>query len=176
MKLKAFLLLAFSALLLSPAACSTDGLVGGACAEGHAYCAEVCISILDDETNCGACNQACVRNLACVAGVCGGEDGTAMLPGATGGRGGQGSGGDDMGGSGATGTGASGQGGSGGTGGNSTGGSGAMSGTGGGGGGSVCRPIQRQLPVGTVLRAVLKNNQIVLPTEMITMSVSPIVY
>ncbi len=81
-----------------PAACRSDGLIGGDCAEGYAFCDGACISVTDDETNCGGCNIPCRRNLACVDGICGGPDGMETL----GGNGGEGGSGPDGSGAGAS--------------------------------------------------------------------------
>lgn len=128
-----------------PLGCNADGLIGGECAEGYAFCDEKCISITDDEVNCGDCDVACPRNLACINAICGGPDGTVTVPG-TGGDGG-GMGGENPGtggGFGGINTGAGGPGGNDTGGGNNTGGAdtgGADtggSGGGGGGGDPVC--------------------------------------
>ena len=58
---------------VSPAGCAADGLIGGECAEGYELCDDACISITDDEANCGGCDIACPRNLACVDALCGGR-------------------------------------------------------------------------------------------------------
>ncbi len=134
------LLIAASWLFVAPLGCNADGLIGGECADGYAFCDEKCISITDDETNCGGCDIACPRNLACVDALCGGPDGDVTLPG-TGGAGDTGGMGGDTGtggGFGGINTGAGGPGGrdSGGTGGGDTGGTGGgdTGGSGGGGG------------------------------------------
>lgn len=72
---------------LAPTGCAADGLIGGECAVGYEFCADQCISITDDEANCGGCDIACPRNLACVDALCGGPDGTATVPGSGGGSG-----------------------------------------------------------------------------------------
>jgi hypothetical protein len=70
------LLLVLSSL---PGGCFKDGLIGGECRSGYAFCGGDCISIIDDEQNCGSCDNACPRSLACVDGLCGGEDGDIPL-------------------------------------------------------------------------------------------------
>ena len=140
MKKSSVVLSLVGAFMLSPLACSSDGLIGGECADGFDFCEGACISVSDDYLNCGACNKACGRNLACVDGLCGGPDGMQMRPDALGGMGGM-----SMGGEPATGGISVGAGGPGGndTGGNSSGGnSSGGNGTGGDGTGSsgMCMP------------------------------------
>lgn len=142
MKATSLILSLVGALLLSTAGCSSDGLVGGECTTGYAFCEGSCISVSDDYQNCGACNLTCGRNLACVSGICGGEDGMQMRPDETGGSGGMSVGG--MGGASTGGFGAFGAGGPGGNDGTgamgATGGSGGSGGSGGTGGGGMCLP------------------------------------
>jgi Cys-rich repeat protein len=40
------------------------------CAVGQACCSGVCVDILFDENNCGACGQACAQGESCEQGVC----------------------------------------------------------------------------------------------------------
>jgi Cys-rich repeat protein len=55
-----------------------DGLVdegcgcanGADCAAGEACCANVCVDVLFDDNNCGACGQACAQGESCERGVC----------------------------------------------------------------------------------------------------------
>lgn len=133
----------FGALFVAPMGCAADGLIGGECAEGYAFCDDECISVTDDERNCGDCDVACPRNLACIDAQCGGPTGMVTVPG-SGGEGGMGgmdpgTGGDGFGG---INVGAGGPGGRDGAGGGSTGGNGGgnTGGTGGGtgGGAPVC--------------------------------------
>lgn len=126
------LLFPFGALFVTPLGCAADGLIGGECAEGYAFCDDKCISITDDELNCGGCDIACPRNLACIDSVCGGPDGIVTVPG-TGGEDGMGGEGPETGGNGFGGinTGAGGPGGNEGTGGGDPGGTGGSD-TGGG--------------------------------------------
>lgn len=136
-------------MFVAPMGCEANGLIGGECAEGYAFCDDKCISVTDDERNCSDCDIACPRNLACIDSVCGGPSGTVTVPG-DGGEGGMGGQDPGTGGSGFGGinVGAGGPGGNDGVGGGSTGGSGGgnTGGTGGGntggtgGGAPVCEP------------------------------------
>ena len=139
MKFSSLLLLVTSTLVLSPLACASDGLIGGTCATGYEFCDGACVSVSDDEMNCGVCGEACVSDLACIEAVCGGPTGDVTVGDllGMGGLGAGGSGGENsLNGSGGTGVGGDGQGASGsggdGSGGANTGGAGASTGNGGG--------------------------------------------
>jgi hypothetical protein len=43
---------------------------GGACAEGQANCAGVCIDLCCNNAHCGACGNACTGGLTCFEGIC----------------------------------------------------------------------------------------------------------
>lgn len=133
------LLFPLGAIFIAPLGCAADGLIGGECAEGYAFCDDKCISITDDERNCGGCDIACPRNLACVDSLCGGPDGMMTVPG-TGGENGMGGEGPETGGRGFGGinTGAGGPGGNDGTGGGTNGGTGGSDTGGTGGSDPVC--------------------------------------
>lgn len=133
MRLSRLMLCVVAALGCFPAACNTDGLIGGDCDRGSAYCHGRCISIVDDEANCGACDVACRRNLACVEGLCGGPDGDITVDDLPGGNGGQGGAGPDDGSGGIT-VGAGGPGGRGGSGGTASAAGGTANAAGGGDG------------------------------------------
>jgi len=53
-----------------PAACDSDGIVGGECRSGHAVCQGECLRVVDDPNNCGSCGNRCEPGLACIAGQC----------------------------------------------------------------------------------------------------------
>ncbi len=138
MKLGKAIFLTALGLALLPMACKSDGLIGGDCADGFAYCDGVCISITDDEMNCGGCDIACRRRLACIDALCGGPDGDVTVDDLVGGNGGEGGSGDGDG-TGGINVGAGGPGGRDGTGASDASG-GRSSGTGSsqGGGGAPC--------------------------------------
>lgn len=123
--------------VLMPTACKSDGLIGGDCAKGYEFCHGSCISITDDEANCGGCDIACRRRLACVDALCGGPDGDITVDDETGGAGGVGPGGAD-GSGGIINVGAGGPGGSGGRGGGDRTGGTDGGGNGGNGGNGQC--------------------------------------
>lgn len=63
-----------------PAACGSGGVVGGDCRGGYTNCDGKCVNLQTDYRRCGSCNNECPDNLACVEGVCGGEDGGVVRP------------------------------------------------------------------------------------------------
>lgn len=147
MKFGSVLFLLGSVFAVAPLACDADGLIGGECAEGAAFCGGACISVTDDEQNCGECDNACRRRLACLDGLCGGPDGNVTVDelGGAGGEGNQGGGEPGTGGLGGINVGAGSPGGRDGTGG--LGGALGSGGTGpsggapsGGTGGTLCYP------------------------------------
>ena len=93
MKLGKIIFCLAASLAVLPVACKSDGLIGGDCADGYAFCDQACISILDDEQNCGGCDVPCRRRLACIDGICGGPDGDVTIDDPMGGNGGAGLGG-----------------------------------------------------------------------------------
>lgn len=75
MKLGRSLFLSFTLLvatMVAPGACGTDGLVGGTCKSGYAYCNGRCLNIESDALNCGRCGNRCESDVACINGYCGG--------------------------------------------------------------------------------------------------------
>jgi hypothetical protein len=63
-----------------PAACGSGGVVGGKCRTGYSNCNGQCIDLQGDYRHCGSCSNECPGELACVEGVCGGEDGGVVRP------------------------------------------------------------------------------------------------
>lgn len=135
-----FLMLA-APVALTPTACTPDGLIGGDCVDGQAFCDGRCIPVTDDELNCGDCDSPCPRGVLCVDGVCGGGaggEGGSSESGGNGGLGGDtGVGGINVG---ASGPGGRDTGGNGGGNSGSGGGGGGTSSGGTGGGSGQCLP------------------------------------
>lgn len=63
-----------------PAACGSGGVVGGKCRSGYSNCNGVCVDLQNDFESCGSCGNVCPGELACVNGLCGGEDGGVVRP------------------------------------------------------------------------------------------------
>ncbi len=40
------------------------------CGSGEDYCGGVCIDVINDESNCGYCDNTCPANMPCIAGTC----------------------------------------------------------------------------------------------------------
>jgi len=59
---------------------SSNGVVGGECANAYTQCGLACFDLQTDPNNCGACGNVCLPGVACVSGTCaneladGGED------------------------------------------------------------------------------------------------------
>jgi hypothetical protein len=49
---------------------ATNAVVGGSCAAGHTDCDGVCVEVVTDPDNCGACGHVCASGM-CVGGSCG---------------------------------------------------------------------------------------------------------
>ncbi len=63
-----------------PAACGSGGLVGGKCKSGYTNCDGKCVDLQSDYRSCGSCKNECPGELACLDGLCGGEDGGVVRP------------------------------------------------------------------------------------------------
>mgnify|MGYP000641266944 CR=1 FL=1 len=80
MRAARFILLGFAFSYGLPAACGTGGVVGGKCRSGFTSCNGDCNDLKTDIKSCGSCGNECPDDLACVQGLCGGEDGAVTLP------------------------------------------------------------------------------------------------
>jgi hypothetical protein len=78
------LALLFAAMATIASGCGIDHeLVGGSCAEGYTQCGAHCVSLLDDDQNCGACGVVCNPG-PCVEGACRNEGDGALVDGSDG--------------------------------------------------------------------------------------------
>ncbi len=80
MRAARFVLLGLAMSYGFPVACGSGGVVGGKCRSGYTNCNGQCTNRQTDIKSCGACGNVCGDQLACVEGLCGGEDGGVKLP------------------------------------------------------------------------------------------------
>jgi hypothetical protein len=70
-RLVGLLALGFTGAALSAGCAIENSLVDGECADGYQLCNGVCVDVLTEAGNCGACGNVCLGGKVCIAGACG---------------------------------------------------------------------------------------------------------